>query len=148
MRLPTVLLMICVLTDIAHTQTASELEARFGKPDRNGYKVAPNVRLTVNYGDDLSACTLELQSTKWTSGTVRRQATFDADIADRVLNEVAPPAVRKGTPRVLSERTGCGAATQEEYDNVSVARVTTECLPITKNNVQSLTITWKRPVCK
>ena len=148
MRLSTVLPMICVLTGIAHAQTASELEATFGKPDRNVYKIAPNVRLTVTYADDLSACSLKLQSTKWISGAVRQPGTFDADIADHVLDEIAAPSVRKGTPRVLEERMGCAAVRWEEYDNVSISRVTTECLPISRHNVQSLTITWKRLACK
>jgi len=148
MRFLAVSVVVCMLTYSGLAQTARELEAKFGHPNSNGYTVAPDVRLTVTYGDDNRACSLSLQSTNAKSGPVHQQPNFDADIADRVLNEIAPPATRKGTPRKMAEQMGCALAVQEEYDNVSVARVTAECLPLTRKNVQSLTITWKRPACK
>ena len=123
-------------------QTQGQLETKFGHPDDRGYAVSPNVRLTVTYGEDQRACLLELRSKTQVSGN-REQQGFKPEIADRVLNDIAPQAMRAGTSRKMSEQMGCAAMTMEEYSNVSITRSTDEC----KGTVQALVIQWKRSAC-
>jgi hypothetical protein len=132
-----------------HAQTAAELKAKFGHFDGKGYQVAPGVRLTVTYGDDGHACRLKLRSSKPAGKHgIPLQANFSADVADHVLNQIAPPALRIGTPRSLTAQMSCSENTTTTYDNVGVGRVTTVCGDTGKNNVQSLEIDWILPACK
>jgi hypothetical protein len=149
MRFRAIAVGILALAAIGHAQTAGELKAKFGHFDGKSYRVAHDVRLTVAYGDDHYACRLQLRSSK-TGGRhgIPLQPNFEAEVADHVLNEIAPSALRKGTPRTNIAQMSCSVVTTTTYDNVGIGRVTTECGDIGKNNVQSLEIDWIRPACK
>jgi hypothetical protein len=149
MRLRAISVALSALAGMGHAQTASELKAKFGHFNGKSYQVARDVRLTVTYGDDHHACRLQLRPSK-SAGKygVLLQPNFDADIANHVLNEIAPPVLRKGTPRILIAQMSCSKATTTTYENVGIALVTTECGDIGKDNVQSLEIDWIRPACR
>ncbi len=134
---------------VAFAQTSSEPAAHFGHFDGKGYAVAPDVRLVIEYGHDHTACRWELRSAKAVAVQGSElQAHYESDVADRVLNEVAPVAVRKGSLRGMIIQSGCSEIRTEEYDNVAIARVTNECSPVSKKNVESLVINWKSPACQ
>jgi hypothetical protein len=147
MRFLAVSAAVCVLACNGLTQTTSELEAKFGRFDGKGFDVAPDLTLTVTYGDDHNACQLRLRSKK-SVGTRGVQPRFEADVADRILNETAPLAACKGLPRTITVQSGCSVITTDTYDNVGIGRVTSECLPLSKKNVRRLEINWKRPACE
>ena len=144
MRLCAVLATLTSSCLVCHAQTPSELEARFGRPDRDGFNVAPNLRLSVAYGKDARACRLDLRAKPDAmTNSQHEQIGFKPEIADRVLNDIAPPALRIGTPRSMSEYMGCPAVASDEYRNVVIKRVMNDC----KKTVEALIIEWICPAC-
>jgi len=134
MRILAVLLVVSSAAAIG--QTSSELDAKYGHPEHGAYTISPDARLTVTHGDDQRACRLELGSTHEEKG-------FAPDVADRVLNDLAPPAVRSGNPHSMLQQMSCAAYRTDEHSNVAIRRLTDEC----KKTVQVLVIEWRRSAC-
>jgi hypothetical protein len=128
--------LMAVSSAAAIAQTSSELDAKYGHPEHGAYTISPDARLTVTYGDDQRACRLELRST-------HKEKGFGLYVADRVLNDLAPPAVRSGNPRSMVQQMSCAANRTDEHSNVAVSRLTDEC----KKTVQVLGIEWRRSAC-
>jgi hypothetical protein len=130
------LAVLMAVSAAAVAQTSSELDAKYGHPEHSAYTISPDARLIVTYGDDQRACHLELRST-------HKEKGFASEVADRVLNDLAPPAVRSGNPRSMLQQMSCAANRTDEHSNLAVSRLTDEC----KKTVQVLVIEWRRPAC-
>jgi hypothetical protein len=136
---PIAFLFFCFTASSAIAQNTIELTAQYGPPELESYQVADGVTLTVTYGKDRMACHLLLHPRAGTSTSI------PSALADKLVEQLAPPRDRKGKAQGMAQMSGCAAALSERYENVSITRVLNQCAPADK--VQSLNIQWTRPEC-
>lgn len=113
------ILVVLVSSVMGDAQSSHELEAKYGRAEHSVYTVNPDARLTVKYGDDGQACLLALEPRDDRKGVAPA-------VADQLLNDIAPPEVRRGKPYSMIQQMGCAAHRTEEYGNVAIGRSTDE----------------------
>lgn len=131
-------------------QTPADLAMKYGPPERERYGVAPGISLKVTYGRDHMGCRLVLKggSTSPPEKGAEAESTFiTSTLLDRVLNDLAPPDLRKGKAVRTLMQSGCLNFRSEDYDNVHIAIASNACHISQTEKILSLSVQWKRAAC-
>ena len=129
------------------TQSSQELHNRYGEPDRERFLVQPGIGLTVEYGSDHFACNALIEPPQPLTYTEEHVPLMSSDIVSRVLEEVAPVAMRGKEINSANLVSGCNEAHVTEYENVSIMRSTHTCDPASHDQDVRTAISFKRDVC-
>ena len=128
-------------------QTSSEFHARYGEPDAERFALSPNLTLSVEYGDDGSACKMRIEPRHSLLHDSRSNPPASIEDMMNVLNELVPDESRGkelGPGKLFGALAGAPPPT--EYENVTLIQefgIATK--PLTLN---SIAVLFKRPACE
>jgi len=146
----TLLSLLLVVVRPMAAQSRSDLAAKYGQPKGDQYEISPGMTLTATYGKDRRACRLVAegqQSAPLKLSPAAEGTHVGAAFVENFLRDWVPSRVRKGTAARSLWQSGCATFYSEDYENVRIIRLTTEC-PSRSGAFLSLSVQWKRPACK
>ena len=146
MRISIACLLVGALTAVT-PQTSTEFHARYGQPNAETFAVSPNLMLSVEYGDDGSACKMRIEPRhsllhpSWSNPPAPTEDMMD------VLSEVVPQESRGkelGPGKLFGA--WAGAPPPTEYENVTlIQEFGNGTKPLT---LSSIAVLFKRPACE
>jgi hypothetical protein len=128
---------------------AQDFRKHFGEPDSERFMARPGIALTVQYGSDHLACQMLIESPRQLLLQKNSEGTaLSPGKVTEILDEVVPVSTRgKELNHVVAEA-GCNVFTSTIYENVSISRVTHECLPLQPDRESSAAVTFNRDICR
>lgn len=129
------------------SQNSRDFHSRYGEPDRERFAARPGISLTVEYGSDRLACYALIDPPQPLLYSEEHVPLMSSESVTEVLEEVAPVAMRgKEINSALIQR-GCNQIRITDYENVSIARSTHTCDPLSHEQDVRTGITFKRDMC-
>ena len=127
--------------------TASDLTARYGEPVARRFKVRPDIRLAVTYGEDKAACEASLGPMRSIIPRDEPTKYVRPEIATEIIDEVLPEADRGTLLSDVVGKSSCKDLQTQDYANVTIQRFRDNCrLP--KPEIEGMaTIKFKNPSC-
>jgi hypothetical protein len=129
------------------TPTSAELRKRFGvgnsgAPFSDVFSVQPDIRLSVKYGSDHHACSIEIEPADASNLYMPRQEV------SQLVDEFAPVIMRGREIAGYGEfRSSCVGVGMVGYENVFIGRWPNYCVPEHPNTDMRAIIQFKRDVC-
>ena len=132
---------------VALSQSSQELHNRYGEPDRERFAARPGISLTVEYGSDHLACYALIEPPQPLTYTEENVPLMSSAGVSKVLEEVAPSAMRGKELNSLVHVSGCNEARMTDYENAFIMRTTHTCDPSSPDQDVRTAITFKRDIC-
>ena len=129
-------------------QTSQEFHSKYGEPDIQRFTARPGIGLTVEFGSDGLACQELLEPLQPLFHGEEQASFMSSDAVTEVLEEIAPAGIRGKETGKISTLTGCNQCDIVEYENLSIARSTHNCIPSSPNRDTESTVTFKREACR
>jgi hypothetical protein len=133
---------------LAVAQTPQELRSRYGEPEVERFRPRPGVGLTVEYGSDRLACRILIEPPQQLLSHDEEARFMSSETVTGILEEVVPVATRGKETRRVHSVSGCNEFDVTEYENLSIARSTHNCLPLKPERETRATVIFKRDICR
>jgi len=127
--------------------TAIDLQSRYGDPIAERYIVRPGVTAMVTYGSDDAACHIVIESQRPLVLGEQPRKNMASDVVDDIIEATAPSEVKGAKRDSLLMITGCAQSEMDFFENLTISRVTDQCLPLKPEREQSVRITFNRQAC-
>jgi hypothetical protein len=132
-------------------QSSSEFRSLYGQSDLERFRVRPGITLTVQYGLDGLACQESLEAARPLVGPRDKMAMstlLPVNGADQILEDVVPSGTRGAKIRDLGGwQSGITFESGEDYENVTISRVSRDCKASPNKYIVSTSIAYKRREC-
>jgi hypothetical protein len=139
--------LLVVAGSVLLTPSSQELHSRYGEPDRERFAARPGISLTVDYGFDHLACNALIEPPQPLIYKENDVLLMSPEAVTEILEEVAPTNMRgKETGKAIT-MAGCNEFQIVEYENITIARSTHNCLPLKPEREMRATVAFKRDIC-
>jgi hypothetical protein len=141
--------LVLVFASLLLAQTPQDLRNRYGEPDMEHFRPRPNIGLTVEYGSDRLACEILIEPLQPLLHQDDQAQFMSSETVTDILEEVVPERIRgKQTLAGLHTASGCSEAVFYDYENLSIARSTNNCLPLKPERETRASVIFKRDSCR
>jgi hypothetical protein len=144
-----VICLVAAMSALTLAPGAQDFRKHYGQPDTERFIARPGIALTVQYASDHLACQMLIESPRQLLLQKNSQGTdLSPDKVTEILDEAVPVSIRgKELNHVVAEA-GCNVFTSTIYENVSITRVTHECLPLQPDRESNASVTFNRDICR
>ena len=128
-------------------QRSQELRSHYEEPDIERFTVGPDIGLTVEYGSDGQACQIVIERKQSLLHEKQAEKYMKPEVASKLIEEIAPPAIRGLEVNNLLESMGCAEGRHQEYENVWISHYSDVCVPLKPERESRATVVFKRQAC-
>jgi hypothetical protein len=136
---------------LAPQQSSSEYHSLYGASDLERFQVRPGITLTVQYGPDGLACQESIEAARPLVGPRDKMAMttlLPMNEVDQILEDVVPSGIRGAKLRDLGGwHSGITFESGEDYENVTISRVSQDCQAAPNKCIAGTSVTYKRKSC-
>jgi hypothetical protein len=135
--------------DLRKRYGASECQHRdeSGNVDIERFAARPGISLTGWYGSDGRVCRIDLAPSPSNTSQGGVPRFMSSESVSEILEEVSPATVRGEEVSRGSFQASCGVGNVVEYENVSIMRGSSACVPAGSDRDTSTTIYFLRNIC-
>jgi hypothetical protein len=141
-------LIILILGVPVFTQTAADLEKKYGSPVKE-YEVRPGILMTATYSDDGQVCKMYVERRHFSETSFDQRLSLPQEMIIELIEELVPTELRGGKTEGdgFSRITGQLSDRIHDYQNVSTT-VLASAASGDCNGGAALIIKWKNRACK
>ena len=138
---------ILATASVAFPPNSQDLQKKYGAPVSGYFAVIPGVNLGVKYGSDHLVCQAVIEPPASLANKNRQAVLMSSAVVAEVIETVAPVAMRGKQINSITTRSGCNTSRQIDYENVTIARMTHECVPVSPDEEITAFLMFKRNAC-
>ena len=140
--------LILAAGSIVLAPSSQDLQKKYGEPVSGHFAVTSGVSLTVQFGPDNLVCHAVIEPPASLANKNGESVLMPAAVVSDVIAVVAPASIRGKQLNEITSTDGCNIARITDYENVTIARMTHECLPMKPDQDVRASINFKRAVCQ